>query len=168
MKINSALFETRLRGFCLCSREWNSPYLRLLFIGENAYIYAGLARVYQDKNDVNQVIKFYRKSIGGLEQVRANIQGLPPQLQTSFLQATIDFDKFKTSDIYRQLAVLLLQQGQVEESLQVKQLGGIQELREAIVLSETEKKIIAQYGSLICLYAIANERECSFTRVMEA
>ncbi len=121
----------------------------LAIAGDNAYIYAGLARVYQDKNDINQAINFYQKSIGGLEQVRANIQGLPPQLQTSFLQATIDFDKFKTSDIYRQLAVLLLKQGRVEESLQVRQLAGIQELREGIVLSETEKKIIAQYGSLI-------------------
>jgi CHAT domain-containing protein/uncharacterized protein HemY len=123
----------------------------LAITGENAYIYAGLARVYQDKNDVAQAINFYQKSIGGLKQIRTNIQGLPPQLQTSFLQATIDFDKFKTSDIYRQLAVLLLKQGRVEESLQVKQLAGIQELREAtnVVLSETEKKIIAQYGSLI-------------------
>ncbi len=130
---------------------------------KDAEILAGLARTYRDLNQPNVAITYYKQSINGIEDVRRNLQGLPTQLQNSFLQATVDFDKVKTADIYRQLADLLLSQGRVQEAQQVLELLKIQEIRDVarggntttdkpnIPLTPSEAKIPAASESLIAL-----------------
>ncbi|MBD2539854.1 CHAT domain-containing protein, partial [Coleofasciculus sp. FACHB-SPT36] len=139
--------------------------------GADAFIYSGLARIYQDLNQSSVAITYYKQSINKIEEVRRSIEGLPQELQNSFLDATVDFDKVKVSDIYRQLAALLLSQGRDKEALQVQQLMREQEIREAISprsatgdkpnipLSPTETKIPAQSESIIALARQINECE---------
>ncbi|MFE1744529.1 CHAT domain-containing protein [Coleofasciculus sp. H7-2] len=139
--------------------------------GGDAYIYAGLARIYRDLNQPNIAIGYYKQSVNKIEEVRRNIQGLPPELQKSFLEAIVDFDRVKISDIYRQLAALLLSQGRDKEALQVQQLMREQEIREAISprgntgdkpnipLTPTETKIPPQSESIIALAREINECE---------
>ncbi|MDF5728730.1 MAG: tetratricopeptide repeat protein [Rhizonema sp. PD38] len=97
--------------------------------GADAYILAGLARIYQ-LNQPNIAIKYYKDSVNKIEEVRHGIEGLPPELQKSFLDATVDFDKVKVSDIYRQLAELLLSQKRDKEALYVQELLRGQEIRD--------------------------------------
>lgn len=99
-------------------------------LGGDSGINAGLASTYADLNQPSDAIKYYKDAINGIEQVRRNIQGLPPQLQASFLQATVNFDKVKTVDIYTRLADLLFSQGRVQEAQQVLELVKIRELRD--------------------------------------
>ncbi len=131
--------------------------------GGDAYIYAGLATIYRDLNQPSVAISYYKQSINGIEEVRHNIQGLPPELQNSFLQATVDFNNVKTADIYRQLADLLFSQGRVQEAQQVLELLKIQEIRDVarggsvssekpnVPLSVTEAKVPVASESLIAL-----------------
>ena len=131
--------------------------------GGDAYIYAGLASIYRDLNQPNVAISYYKQSINGIEEIRRNIQGLPPELQSSFLQATVDFNNVKTADIYRQLADLLLSQGRTQEAQQVLELLKIQEIRDVarggstttdkpnVPLSVTEAKVPVASESLIAL-----------------
>jgi CHAT domain-containing protein/uncharacterized protein HemY len=137
--------------------------------GADSYIYAGLARTYLELNQPNVAITYYKQSVNKIEEIRRGIEGLPPELQTSFLDATIDFDREKVSDIYRQLAALLLSQGRDKEALQVQQLLREQEIREAvnprdavgdkpnIPLTPAERKIPAQSESIIALAKQINE-----------
>ncbi len=132
-------------------------------VTDDAYIYAGLARIYRDLNQPGVAISYYKQSVNNIEQVRRNIQGLPSELQNSFLQATVDFDKVKTADIYRQLADLLLSQGRDKEAQQVLELLKVQEIRDIarggsatsdkpnVPLTATESKIPAASESLIAL-----------------
>ncbi|HEY9831059.1 MAG TPA: CHAT domain-containing protein [Stenomitos sp.] len=131
--------------------------------GADANIYAGLARIYRDLNQSNVAIAHYKQSVNQIEEVRRGIQGLPPQLQQSFLDATVDFDRVKTADIYRQLADLLLSQGAVKEAQQVLELLKVQEIREVArggsatgdkpkaPLTQTETQISTPSESLIAL-----------------
>jgi CHAT domain-containing protein len=121
--------------------------------GADAGIYAGLAQVYQNLNQPNVAITYYKESVNRLEQIRSGIEGLPKELQNSFLNSTIDFDKLKVSDIYAQLAGLLNSQGREKEAFQIRLLIEKQEIREAsgsrgstegklnIPLTPTEAKI---------------------------
>ncbi|MBR8838799.1 MAG: CHAT domain-containing protein [Stigonema ocellatum SAG 48.90 = DSM 106950] len=127
-------------------------------LGGDSGIYAGLAMVYRDLNQPSVAIAYYKDAINGIQQVRRNIQGLPPQLQNSFLQATYDFGGVKVSDIYKQLADLLRQLGQDTEAFQVVELLKIQELREFtrsvdlkadIPLTRGEQKIKEAQSNLI-------------------
>jgi CHAT domain-containing protein len=130
--------------------------------GESSSLY-GLARTYRDLNQPNVAITYYKQSINGIEDVRRNLQELPTQLQNSFLQTTVDFDKVKTADIYRQLADLLLSQGRDQEAQQVLELLKVQEIRDVasggnapgdkpnVPLSATETKIPVASQSLIAL-----------------
>jgi CHAT domain-containing protein len=132
-------------------------------VTDDAYIYAGLARIYRDLNQPGVAISYYKQSVNNIEQVRRNIQGLPSELQNSFLQATVDFDKVKTADIYRQLADLLLSQGRDKEAQQVLELLKVQEIRDIarggsatsdkpnVPLTATETKIPVASQSLIAL-----------------
>ena len=88
----------------------------------------GLARVYHSLNQPTTAIAYYKEAVSGIEQVRQKIQGLPPQLQASFLQ--VGRDKDKRADIYRELADLLLSQGRQAEAQQVLELLKVQELRD--------------------------------------
>ena len=139
---------------------------------DNAYLYAGLARIYADRNQPQLAIVFYKQAVNSIQTVRRNIEGLPPQLQASFLQNTIDLGSTKTSDIYRKFADVLLSQGQVLEAQQVLELLKIQEIRdfdrttrakisstgELISLDPTEEAIIKKYGSYLSL--IEKARSC--------
>jgi CHAT domain-containing protein/lipopolysaccharide biosynthesis regulator YciM len=128
--------------------------------GNNWGIYAGLARTTAPQQP-NTAIAFYKQSINGLQEIRRNIEGLPPQLQQSFLQATVDFDGVKTADIYRQLANLLLSQGRVLEAQQVLELLKVQELKDfdratrakidngKVELDPAEQVLVNKYGGFI-------------------
>lgn len=139
-------------------------------LGNDALIYAGLGRTYTDLNQPNIAIGYYKQSINLIEEVRRNIEGLPPELQKSFLNATIDFDKVKTVDIYRQLASLLLSQGREQEAAQVIELLKNQELKDIaagattpsktkIPLTSDENKISAPNQSIIALAKQISECE---------
>ncbi len=130
--------------------------------GADSGIYAGLAKIYADRKETGTAIAFYKQTINGIEQVRRHIEGLPPQLQNSFLQATYDFGGVKTADIYRQLADLLISQGRIGEAQQVMELLKVQELNglnpgtrtsvarlTELALNPTEQEIQKQYTNLI-------------------
>lgn len=128
--------------------------------GADAYIYAGLARIDRDLNRPTTAITYYQQAISGIEQARRNIQGLPSELQKSFLNATFDFDKVTRADIYRDYANVLLSQGRNTEAEEVIELLKLQELtdfttgtgggeQKPIAQTPIETKIIQKYGSLI-------------------
>jgi CHAT domain-containing protein/uncharacterized protein HemY len=122
-------------------------------VGADSGIYAGLGRTYVDLNQPNIAITYYKEAINRFEEVRIGVQGLTPDLQKSFLNSIIDFDKLKVSDIYAQLAGLLNSQGREKEAFQIRLLIEKQEIREAsgsrgssegkfnIPLTPTEAKI---------------------------
>jgi len=141
--------------------------------GADAAIYAGLARTYRDLNQTAAAITNYKLAIDRIEAVRRGIEGLPPQLQASFLNATADFGKVKTSDTYRELAELLRSQGKEVEALQVTELLKIQELNEfargedkkiQIPLSPAELETQKLQGTLIAFgqrVAECEQQKCS-------
>lgn len=144
-------------------------------LGGDSGINAGLAIAYRDLNQPKVAILYYKQAINGIEQVRRNIEGLPPQLQTSFLQATYDFGSLKVSDIYRQLADLLLSQGREAEAQQILELLKVQELNDfasttrgakkiaTVELSDSEQKIVTQKETLIAFgkqLAECQEKSC--------
>lgn len=123
--------------------------------GQNALTYAGFARIYQEMNLPEIAIIYYKQAINEIEQVRRNIEGLPYSLQSSFLETTLDFGKFKRSDIYRQLADLLLQEDRVLEAQQVLELLKVQEFedsfkdrrgkREAVIFRREEVVLLEKF-----------------------
>ncbi|MCC5603810.1 CHAT domain-containing protein [Nostoc favosum] len=132
-------------------------------LGQNAGIYAGLARTYADLNQPTTAIAYYKKSIDEFEQIRRGVKGLSQQYQNSFLNVTIDFERRKVSDVYRELVDLLLSQGREKEALVVRDLLGTQEIREFVAdrgargeevkipQTDFEKKIEAGGESIIAL-----------------
>lgn len=98
--------------------------------GANSGIYAGLAPIFRDANQSAIAIIYYKQAVKGIEQIRRSVEGLPPELQTSFLQAKYGFGGIKRADIYRQLADLLLKQDRVLEAQQVLDLLKVQELKD--------------------------------------
>ena len=122
---------------------------------------AGLASLYQDLNMPITAITYYKRAISGIEENRGKIKGLPKELQESFLQAVQGLGGFKTSDIYRNLADLLLSQGRILEAQQVLELLKVQELRDftrntraggknpEVALNQTEEQIKKENGTLI-------------------
>ncbi len=141
----------------------NSQRRDLLAQSNNSTIYAGLARIYAERNQPATAITFYKQAVNGIQTRRQKFQTLPTDLQQSFLQATVDFGGVKVSDIYRQLAELLLSQGQILEAQQVLELLKVQEIREfdrttratinkvgeLLPLEGTEKEIVEKYGSYL-------------------
>ena len=129
----------------------------------NVGIYMGLAQVYAAQKQTATAIAFYKKAVNGTEETRQLIKTADLKLQRSYLDATVDFGRVKRSDIYRQLADLLLSQGQVLEAQQVLELLKIQEIREfdratrakisatgeLLGLDPTERTIVEKYGSYI-------------------
>lgn len=130
---------------------------------DNRAILFGLARIYQDQNQPSLAIAYYKRAVQEIEQVRSKNRKLSQSLQASFLQAFLGFSNLKNSDVYRQLADLLLSQGRILEAQQVLELLKVQELKDftrstraggqasSISLSPTEAKILEQHGSLINL-----------------
>ncbi|MBF2063152.1 MAG: tetratricopeptide repeat protein [Calothrix sp. C42_A2020_038] len=93
-------------------------------------VYAGLARAYTDLNQPNEAIKNYQQAIERIEDVRRNLKGLAPESQLAFLQATVDFERVKVVDIYRQYADLLLKQGRTLEAQRVLELLRYEEVKD--------------------------------------
>ena len=124
--------------------------------GSGAGARTGLARVYRSLNMPNTAISYYKQAVSGIEQVRQKIQGLPPYLQQSFLQAGAEGDKIV--DTYRELADLLLSQGRILEAQQVLELLKVQEIKDftrsggknpEVALNQTEEQIKKENGTLI-------------------
>ncbi|MBV9387205.1 MAG: CHAT domain-containing protein, partial [Chroococcidiopsidaceae cyanobacterium CP_BM_ER_R8_30] len=118
----------------------------------------GLARVYRSLNMPSTAIAYYKQAVSGVEQVRRKIQGLPPQLQLSFLQAGHKGDR--AVDVYRELADLLLSQGRNLEAQQVLELLKVQELHDythsrgkspEVPLTATEEQILKDNNRLIAI-----------------
>lgn len=123
---------------------------------------AGLARLYQDENLLSTAITYYKQAINTKEsQPQKRISGLPLWLQESFPKAVQDLNGFRTVDIYRALANLLLSQRRIPEAQQVLELLKEQELREYtgntgsssqllnLTMTPAEEEILKEYGSLI-------------------
>ncbi|MCY6493851.1 CHAT domain-containing tetratricopeptide repeat protein [Leptolyngbya sp. GGD] len=129
--------------------------------GANAFIYAGLARTRNALKQPTVAITHYKQAIENIQAVRRAIVGLPPELQRTFLDATVDLDRRKVSDIYRELAALLNDQGEIGEAVKVMELLKDQELKETktasptqpakVTLSDVQEKIRQQHGTLIAL-----------------
>ncbi|WP_414621521.1 tetratricopeptide repeat protein [Calothrix sp. CCY 0018] len=134
-------------------------------------LYAGLGRVYRKLNQTNVAIGYYKQAINGIEEIRRGIEGLPPELQNSFLDTVIDFQGTKTADIYRELAELLITQGRQAEARQVLDLLKIQEIRDfasaktdttakpQILLTDKEQEIKTKSESVIALSKQISECE---------
>jgi CHAT domain-containing protein/tetratricopeptide (TPR) repeat protein len=137
----------------------------------NAGIYAGLAKIYTDRNQTGAAIAFYKQAINGIEGTRRNLQGLSTDLQKSFLQSTFDFGGVKVADIYRQMADLLISQGRILEAQQILELLRVEEIKDAtqplrgtqkpdnIALSPLEQELTRKYGSLIA-FGRTVEQQC--------
>ena len=140
-----------------------TAYRESLTIDDNDFTaQVGLARIYRELNMPITAITYYKEAVGKIEQIRGKIHGLPQQLQESFLQAVqVDRDKTKNTDIYRELADLLLSQGRIGEAQQVLELLKVQELNDFargtrspdkisnVELNAVETQIRDKYGSLI-------------------
>ena len=133
-------------------------------------IYAGLGRVYRKLNQTNVAISYYKQAINGIETIRRGIEGLPPELQNSFLDTVVDFQGTKTADIYRELAELLISQGRQAEARQVLDLLKIQEIRDyaegktdttkpQVPLTDKEQEIKTKSESIIALSRQISECE---------
>ncbi|WNZ44137.1 CHAT domain-containing protein [Leptolyngbya boryana CZ1] len=141
-----------------------SYYHEALTIYDEDYsAWTGLARIYRDLKMPFAAIAYYKKSIAGIEESREDVRELPTDLQKNFLHI-IDIDgKTKYVDSYRELADLLLSQGQILEAQQILELLKVQEIREfdlttrakisetgeLLSLDHTEQKITEKYGSYI-------------------
>ena len=118
----------------------------------------GLARAYRSLNMPTTAIAYYKQAVSGVEQVRQKIQGLPPQLQNSFLYSGRKGET--TADVYRELADLLLSQGRILEAQDILELLKVQEIRDftktrgktpEVGFSASETQIKQADGSLIAL-----------------
>ena len=138
-------------------------YQESLAIDDNDFTaQVGLARTYRDLNMPITAITYYKQAIGRVEQIRGKIIGLPQQLQESFLQAVqVGRDRSKNTDIYRELADLLLSQKRILEAQQVLELLKVQELRDftrntraggkttETAFTPTEERILKENGTLV-------------------
>lgn len=140
-----------------------TAYREALTIDESGFnAQVGLARIYRELNMPITAITYYKQAISNVEKIRGKIPGLYQQSQKSFIQAiTVDIDRTKNADIYRELADLLLSQGRILEAQQVLELLKVQELRDytkntraggknpEVVLNQTEEQIKKENGTLI-------------------
>jgi CHAT domain-containing protein len=141
--------------------------------------YAGLAKIYQRLNLPVTAITYYKQAVNQLEQKRKDaasnfLKSIPGQLtdlaslnlqnlsQNLFFKGSFgDLDERKNSDVYRELADVLLSQGRIAEAQQVLELLKVQELNDfargtrseyqlpEVGFNETETKIKGKHGSLI-------------------
>lgn len=138
-----------------------ASYQAAISINNSYTAQAGLARIYQEENLLSTAITYYKQAINTKElNSQRVIPGLPDWLQDSFPKAVQDLNGFRTVDIYRTLANLLLLQRRIPEAQQVLELLKQQELREytgtqvnsqpvSLTITETEAQILKEYGSLI-------------------
>jgi len=123
----------------------------------------GLAQVYQTLDMPVTAIAYYKQAINKLENIRSNIRQSSPDLQQAFLDAVQGMDRQKTSEVYRQLAGLLIAEGRIGEAQQVLELLKIQEINDFkqpvrspekisnLAINEVEAGILKEYGTLVAL-----------------
>jgi hypothetical protein len=119
----------------------------------------------------NDLGLLYKQYINKIQEVRSGFQGLPPELQKSFLNTTVDFGKVTIASIYRQYANLLISQGRETEATKVIDLLAIQEIKESsnqgntatnkpkLPLTESEAKISTPNPQIIALAKQISECE---------
>ncbi len=121
-----------------------------------ALVYNNIAELLEKQNKATTAIVFYKESVNVYEQIRQNIQELPPKQQKSYL-ATVE-------STYRNLADLLLTQGRILEAQQVLELLKIQEIsnytrsgevnqdgEQTIATNKPETNVLKTHGTLIAL-----------------
>ncbi|MEM6253122.1 MAG: tetratricopeptide repeat protein [Cyanobacteria bacterium P01_D01_bin.156] len=126
-------------------------------------IKVGLARTYSELGLTNTAISHYKNAVKSTEVRRENITSeLDSGFQSFFLQK-VDADGTRVSDVYRELADLLLSQGRIPEAQQVLDLLKVEELNEfvgntratwttdGLQYTDLEKPIVETYDSLIAL-----------------
>lgn len=139
-------------------------YQRALLLDDSYLYITGLARVYRARGMTSTAISHYKEAVNTIESVRDNVSNLDADLQQSFLaKAFVDFDGSKVSDVYRELADLLLSEGRISEAQQVLDLVKIEELKDfasttratwegaELAYTKPEQKIIDDHDSLIAL-----------------
>jgi CHAT domain-containing protein/uncharacterized protein YqfB (UPF0267 family) len=153
------------------------------FMNAQTISYVGLAKIYRQRNFPIAATTYYKEAVGQLDQQRKNatadfLRSISGQLtdlaklnlenfsQSSFLRGFLgDIDGHKNSDIYRELADLLLSQGRILEAQQVLEILKNQELKDfdsavrakvdkngktiEIKLDKTEKAIIESHTTYI-------------------
>lgn len=105
------------------------------------------------EDNTETAIVFYKQAVNRIQEVRENLRNLPLAEQQAYTDSV--------SDIYRELADLLLVQGRILEAQQVLELLKLQEIREytgnerlaettgELILLSEEEKIIDEYRTLI-------------------
>jgi CHAT domain-containing protein len=130
----------------------------------NAEVHAGMARVYRQQKQPALTVAYYKQAVQDIENIRQRNPQLSQSLQATFLKSAVGFDNnFSITDVYRELADLLLSQGRILEAQQVLDLLKVQEIKtftrsarvgeqsNSITLTPAEEQILAQHGSLIAL-----------------
>lgn len=114
---------------------------------------SNIGSLLEKQNQPELSVIFYKQSVNLTEVIRTELQVLPREEQESYTQTI--------ADTYRALANLLLSKGRILEAQKVLELLKVQEIRDfakdtragesasGIDISQTEKAILDNYGSLI-------------------
>ena len=131
-----------------------------------------MGRVYRRLNQPELAITHYKQGVSVIEDLRRELQALPPELQQMFLMAGKKGEI--RAEAYRELADLLLDQGRTAEGQEVLELLKVQEIKDftrtsaapkEVTLIPEEAAIIKAHGSLI---AFGKEVEaCEATKCPE-
>lgn len=154
-RMRGQLYE--FKGYCEAAfAQYQQALIIFQEVGNQAgasYELGNLARILEKQDQFDLAIVFYKQAVNIQEEIRRNIQGLPSNVQQSYLN--------KISQIYRSLADLLLAKGRILEAQGVLELLKIQELREytrssvidvgnrKIIFTSAESNVLAKYNSLI-------------------
>jgi CHAT domain-containing protein/tetratricopeptide (TPR) repeat protein len=123
----------------------------------------GLAQTYRKLNRLGASIAYYKQVVISFERIRSNVtsSSLAQQTDKAFLNSVQGFDRIRLADIYRELADVLLSQGQILEAQQILELLQVEELKDAtpslridhkpseVVLNPLQQDLINRHGSLI-------------------
>jgi CHAT domain-containing protein len=136
-----------------------AAYRATLAKDDNVYgAKVGLAQVYQQLEMPITAISYYKQAVNHFETTRSKVRVLSTELEKSFLQSIQGLNHQKTTDVYRQLADLLLSQGRILEAQQVLELLKAQEIRDFtragnqradLEYTDLERKIKQEHGSLV-------------------
>ncbi|MEL6900527.1 MAG: CHAT domain-containing protein [Cyanobacteria bacterium J06606_4] len=139
-------------------------YQAALALDDAHYAHSGLARTYRDLGMTNTAISHYKRAVNNIESIRADVSNVEgSNLEQFVLNAFADFDGLRVSEMYREMAELLLSQGRIPEAQQVLDLLKVEEVNEfkgvtrasasngEISYNDEERKVIAAHGSIIGL-----------------
>ncbi|MEL6161998.1 MAG: CHAT domain-containing protein, partial [Cyanobacteria bacterium J06627_32] len=139
-------------------------YQAALALDNAHYAHSGLARTYRALGMTNTAISYYKRAVNSIEAIRSDVSNVEgSNLEQFVLNAFADFDGLRVSEMYREMAELLLSQGRIPEAQQVLDLLKVEEVNEfkgatrasasngEISYNEEERKVIAAHGSIIGL-----------------